>query len=413
MELNDGRLAISKLTVKEIIAILRKHGASVPREVHDRKEPLLEYVRRYASPEVLEDLVAAVQEKVGAAEIEKEGRKRKREEVRNTRRTARKIEELETDEVHDLSRFLEVPTADEMKSIYRKWYRRTSNAAVAMFVCGVCAREVDWGTDLMKVVELNGIPNVQRLVPAESHPAHDLYDGKLLEPAGVTGERANPKVNVCAQCWNGLSEHMESPPQYSLANNLWIGRIPWELSILTLPEQLLIALLYPRVFVFKLHPICKGRFDSSQLQRGMRGTVSTYDLDMEGISAMISGDLMPRPLEVLASVISVTYVGLGELPKNWLLNTFRVRRDVVRRSLCRLKAINPKYYGSIKIDSDRIQALPEDDVPLVITSLVRQSTDTGIIDQESDGYVPQHEEFEMGEGKNSHLSLAFCVAYFQ
>ncbi|KAJ7815771.1 hypothetical protein B0H14DRAFT_2603094 [Mycena olivaceomarginata] len=102
--------------------------------------------------------------------------------------------------------------------------------------------------------------------------------------------------------------------------------------------------------------------------------------------------------EILASVITVTYVGLGELPKNWLHNTFRVRRAVVRRALGWLKAFNPKYYGHIKIDDGRIQALPEDDVPLAITSVIRQSTDTGIIDQESDGYVPRHEESEVEVG---------------
>ncbi|KAJ6625146.1 hypothetical protein B0H10DRAFT_1671846, partial [Mycena sp. CBHHK59/15] len=155
-------------------------------------------------------------------------------------------------------------------------------------------------------------------------------------------------------------------PQYALANNLWIGRTPWQLQILTFPEQLLIALLYPRVFVFKLHPRCPGRKDPDTLQRGMRGTVSTYDLDSDGIASMLAGDLMPRPPAVLASVISVTYIGLGELPKNWLRSTFRVRRKVVSDALAWLKQNNPKYYGHIKIDGARIAALPEDDVPLEI-----------------------------------------------
>jgi hypothetical protein len=144
----------------------------------------------------------------------------------------------------------------------------------------------------------------------------------------------------------------------------------------------------------------------------MRGTVTTYDLNMEGISAMVEGELMPRPPEVLASVISVTYVGLGELPKNWLHNTFRVRRDVVRRALVWLKASNPKYYGHIRIDPARIQALPEDDVPLAISSVIRQSTDTGIVDQESDGYVIQHEEFETCPGVNVGMSVdGYCSVY--
>ncbi|KAJ7031925.1 hypothetical protein C8F04DRAFT_905170, partial [Mycena alexandri] len=122
-------------------------------------------------------------------------------------------------------------------------------------------------------------------------------------------------------------------PQYALANNLWIGRIPWQLRALTFPEQLLIALLYPRVYVFKLHPRCGGTQDPNTLQRGMRGTVSSYDLDCDGVVSMLAGDLMPRPPAVLASVISVTYIGLGQLPKDWLRSTFRVRRKVVWEAL--------------------------------------------------------------------------------
>ncbi|KAJ7028348.1 hypothetical protein C8F04DRAFT_890402, partial [Mycena alexandri] len=152
-------------------------------------------------------------------------------------------------------------------------------------------------------------------------------------------------------------------PRYALANNLWLGRTPWELQTLTFPEQLLIALLYPRVYVFKLHPRSFGPKNPSTLQRGMRGTVSTYDLDTDGVVSMLAGELMPRPPAVLASVISVTYIGVGELPKNWLRTTFRVRRKVVSDALSWLKRNNPKYYGDIKIDEARIAALPEDDVP--------------------------------------------------
>ncbi|KAJ7805184.1 hypothetical protein B0H14DRAFT_2383059 [Mycena olivaceomarginata] len=259
---------------------------------------------------------------------------------------------------------------------------------------------------------LENIPNLHRLVPQVPHPAYDLFSGKLLEPAGVMQEGDAVKVNVCSECLHSLQDGKDLPPRHSLANNLWIGRIPWELQVLTFPEQLLVALLYPRVYVFKLHPKCRGTFDPSQLQRGMRGTVTTYDLDVEGVSAMIEGNLMPRPPEILASVITVTYVGLGELPKNWLHNTFRVRRAVVRRALGWLKAFNPKYYGHIKIDDGRIQALPEDDVPLAITSVIRQSTDTGIIDQESDGYVPRHEESEVEVGKLT-LTVHLVDIYFK
>ncbi|KAK6974457.1 hypothetical protein R3P38DRAFT_3239546 [Favolaschia claudopus] len=273
-----------------------------------------------------------------------------------------------------------------------------SKRLVALFsaatVCGVCAREIDAGTRTNEDTtprRLEALPNSQCLVPRLAHPAHDLFDGKLLEPAGVVREGNATKVRVCRECSESLIKNGDHPPKHALANNLWIGRTPWQLQILTFPEQLLIALLYPRVYVFKLHPRCPGRKDPSTLQRGMKGTVSTYDLDSDGIASMLAGDLMPRPPAVLASVISVTYIGLGELPKNWLRSTFRVRRKAVFDALRWLKENNPKYYGDIRIDMTRVAALPEDDVPLEITSIVRQSTDTGIVDQESDGYTVNHD----------------------
>ena len=112
-------------------------------------------------------------------------------------------------------------------------------------------------------------------------------------------------------------------PQYSLANSLWIGRIPWQLQVLTFLEQLLIAHLYPRVFVFKLFPKRQGGIrQASGLQNAMRGNVSTYDMSMDRITSMVKGDLMPRRPAILASLIMVTFIGLGELPKAWIHSTF-------------------------------------------------------------------------------------------
>ena len=121
----------------------------------------------------------------------------------------------------------------------------------------------------------------------------------------------------------------------------------------------------------------------------MRGNVSTYELNAEGIASMVEGKLMPRPPAILASLISVTFIALGELPRNWIHSTFRVRCQVVFEALRWLKENNQKYYGDIDISTPRIESLPEDDVPEEITSILRQSEDVGVIDEESEGYIPQ------------------------
>ncbi|KAJ3735206.1 hypothetical protein DFJ43DRAFT_977755, partial [Lentinula guzmanii] len=166
----------------------------------------------------------------------------------------------------------------------------------------------------------------------------------------------------CHECITELNSDTDLPPTFSLANNMWIGCPPEALARLTFPEQLLIAQIYPRVFVFKLYPKKSGGSRES-LQRGMRGNVSSYPLNSGDIQDMLQGNLLPQLPEVLALVITVTYVGKGKLPKGWLHSTFRVRRKVVAQALLCLKETCPGAYESVNIDSSRLRALPEDGVP--------------------------------------------------
>ncbi len=149
----------------------------------------------------------------------------------------------------------------------------------------------------------------------------------LLEPTGVVDQQDGATVvNVCAKCLKDLESDMDKPPALLLANNLWIGQILWELQVLTVPEQLLITLVHPHIYVFKLYPKDKDfRLHSSTLQHGMQGNVCTYAQDIEGVANMLEGRLLPHPLQVLSSIVMITYIGKGQLPKVSLHATFWVR----------------------------------------------------------------------------------------
>ena len=88
---------------------------------------------------------------------------------------------------------------------------RTSNKALKTVICACCAREVS----------------------ADETSLHLL--GMLLEPAGVD---ISTKATICNECHDHLKH--EKLPALALANNMWIGHVPSELSDLTLAEQLLI-----------------------------------------------------------------------------------------------------------------------------------------------------------------------------
>ena len=374
--------ALSRLTVLEISNIV-KGSLSIPKHQRGRKEILIRYVLEHAD----DDLKARLEE---AANVHTTNQplKRKRSATKFQTRKAQCAAQAEQD-VHNTSKFLELPSSPSIRGCYEAFYNATSDAALKTVVCGICAQEVNAINDGFSTIPIQNLPTHQ-LTPTVSHPAHDKFGGgMLLEPQGVVvGPSGEEQVQVCGSCQADLAKEKKLPLKFSLANNLWVGRIPWELKKLTFPKQLLIAHIYPRVFVFKLYPKSTGYSPApANLQRGMRGSVSSYDLNVDAVTAMLGGKLMPRPLTVLSSLISVTYIGVGKLPKNWLRSTFRVRREAVAAALAWLKANNSKYYGDITISTDALRKLPDDDVPDEILSIIHQSSDIGILDQEGAGYV--------------------------
>lgn len=52
---------------------------------------------------------------------------------------------------------------------------------------------------------------------------------------------------------------------------------------------------------------------------------------------------------------------------------------------------NPRYYSHITIDKESLAAYPEDDVPAEVQDLIRHTTDTGLVDKENLGYMPDED----------------------
>ncbi|TFK88570.1 hypothetical protein K466DRAFT_488611, partial [Polyporus arcularius HHB13444] len=265
-------------------------------------------------------------------------RKRRRTEAQHARRVAQRTDPPPPQEA-DPSRFLELPSEEQRKVCYREFIDATSNAALAYAVCAVCAREVGVVADGVEEHALDSFEHRTRLKPTRPHPEHTLYDGCLLEPCGVRMGGSSPSPGY-------------RPP-------------------------------------------------SETLQRGMRGTVSTYELDAQGVADMVDGGLLPRPPSVLASVISVTFMGVGALPKQWLRTTFRVRRPVVAAALRTLQRVHG-HYRAVTISEERLRALPEDDVPEELLGVIRQSPDADSAFQEHAGYVPDDDDDD-GDGESGRV----------
>ncbi|KAM6489506.1 hypothetical protein JOM56_015063 [Amanita muscaria] len=109
----------------------------------------------------------------------------------------------------------------------------------------------------------------------------------LLESTGTVTEGGRLLVQICTSCFTQLNRNQR--PRYGLCNGLWLGQVPTELQNLSIPEQLLIALNFPRCFVFKMHPKVRRTCDPSTLQRGMVGNVTSFPLNTREIIEMIQG----------------------------------------------------------------------------------------------------------------------------
>lgn len=295
----------------------------------------------------------------------------------------------------DHNAFMKAGSTEAVDSAIVEFIERTSNLAMARGVCAVCAREMAVGE--LTPHRLDAFPSPHRLQPTESHPAHDIFNEMLLHPAGIDNAE---NANICVECGRALLA--DKIPPFALANGLWIGDPPHELSYLTLPERLLIAKYFPAAYIIKLYPKKKGarHWDKRQLYSGMKGNVSTYQLDQSQITSMIDGTLMPQPSDILAATIGITFVGPKNLPDRGLPDLFKVRRARVQQALEWLVRNNP-LYSNIMISPSRLAQLPEDDVPYELQATTKLSTDIKQLYGEQDGYVPEQDvgEDDGEEGK--------------
>lgn len=384
---------IRHLTKKEILLLIPPK--TIPK-VAQRDRAKLEVALQTLSPSILEAIGQAGDEATKLKEKKELGKRKRDTETRRERTKARKVDEAK----HDISKFLDLPTEDQRKERHAEFLARTSDEALRVEVCVSCAREMEakQGTEW----QICNIPNRQLLKSKYPHDKHVTHNGLLLVEGHVKGHGESAKAWFCVQCTNALTANRLPP--LALANRMWIGEVPKELSDLTLPEQLLIAQHYPRCFVVKLYPK-DGARDPSMLQSGMRGNVSSYENNIPDVAKMVEGDLLPQKPEILASVLAVAFIGSGPLPKAWLKSTFRVRREYVHRALLWLKEHNPHYHD-LQLDANRLASLPEDDVPDVILATMRQEMDGQLAErEEGGGYVPKDTDEAPMEPGDSALKL--------
>ncbi|KAF8257051.1 hypothetical protein EI94DRAFT_1709707 [Lactarius quietus] len=181
----------------------------------------------------------------------------------------------------------------------------------------------------------------------------------------MTGNTATA-MGTCAVCTGNffLQElYKEKTPALPLANGMWIGDIPLELKVLTLPERILVAHFFPAVYIVKLYPKKRGARNW-----GMFPHIVSVQIKLHISPVAIS---CPRAPPFLLQLLE----SLSLVPRTFLKKLCLVFYESIERT-------------NITISHDRLNALPVDSVPEEIISLIKFSDDTKLLAEEHDGYVP-------------------------
>ena len=302
--------------------------------------------------------------------------------------------------------FFETVSEDCRRDRIAKFIDATGNNATTVAACAVCAG--GFFVQELYEVKTSDLKLKNALAPSTPHTAQRLTDGMLLHmtpSSHRTDANGVVFVNVCNSCMSDLKRNRT--PKLSLANGMWIGDIPLELKVLTLPERILVARYFPAAYIVKLYPKKEGARNWSSpsgLHSALRGNVSTYRLNTEQISHLASSNIMPPSSTILAATIGVTFVGPRNLPQRTLPGFLRVNRTRVHVALEWLKENNP-LYANINISHERLDALPIDGIPEEILGVAKFSDDTKLLEEERNGYVPADDADESGKFVTWFLSL--------
>ncbi|KAJ7596469.1 hypothetical protein C8J56DRAFT_882215 [Mycena floridula] len=292
---------LSSLTVDQILSCL-PINLSVPAGGRRNKKTLIQFIESLPEETVLG--IRALLESPGR----KRGRKARQTGPRKKRKgqdTVIQVADEDSEEEDEPSEtvnagdfvhpdFLQVPPTEVVNDCIQAYINETGTNALAVAACAVCARNVR--RKETTYLTLSTIPSLHLLYPASPVAQHRLWHGALLHR-----ESDSDKGYVCNSCLADLKK--ESLPALALANDMWIGDVPFALSCLTLPERLLIARYLPVAYIVKLYPKTQNAkyWSKDGLQSGIRGNVSTHPLATDGIACIASEARFPAKLDVLLS----------------------------------------------------------------------------------------------------------------
>ncbi|KAG9088110.1 hypothetical protein FS749_002407 [Ceratobasidium sp. UAMH 11750] len=359
--------AISTLTKDRILQILVAHGVYIPNANNKTKAQLLDLIK--STPvDCQVALIEAAEAKLVAQQLARTDHQKRKVASEAARRLDKRQKNQHTPDHPAGQRFLVIPAEEVVRRCHKAFLDATSNTALKSEVCICCARRLFASAG--RTMALDAVPNSSHLKPSVPHDKHVLTMDMLLETEFIRMVNGKQHGWFCDSCTRALVQNRLPP--LALANRMWIGPVPDQLSELTVPERSLISIYHPRCYVYKLHPHnlwTHGGADT-HLQTGLAGNVTTYALNLPEVVKMISGKLLPRPLAILSATIVITMIGPGNIPPNWLLGHFKFA---------------VQQFMQLSCVSNALPLVAE--VPLDILATMRHDPDLNTAQHEAESYL--------------------------
>jgi len=155
--------------------------------------------------------------------------------------------------------------------------------------------------------------------------------------------------SMCTSCHTLLKKG--NCPEMALANGIWLGKVPAELTRLTFVEKILISRVR--------HNRCVVRIASGRYK--MRANAISFQNPIPKLY-----DVLPPPLEELDQVLACIFTGPCQPTEKDIERTpLLVRRKQVGKALQWLK-LNHTDYHDIEISDNNLEKYPQNGTPVVI-----------------------------------------------
>ena len=237
--------------------------------------------------------------------------------------------------------------------------------------CCVCG-ELFVRADLSTVAHFEHAELLRYKGGAASLGGHTLMDdGLLLDAHGIMDQDGQRVFCVCKECELALRKNRLPP--HALANNLCLGETPEDLKDLTPIEM---ALISPRRTKMNLI-VLKMIEGPGTGQRAMRGHVTVFPQDLKGIVDQVLPLRVADVKDTIQVVFADDKLSSVKPSTQQLKRFFRVRRDKVQRAITWLLAHRTQgAYAKCRLTQERVEQLPEDDIPAEILAAIYARTNS-------------------------------------